>query len=215
MPPARSHSEFARGKFGPMKDALLTRASLLARLGDQKDRAAWQQFVELYGSLVYGFARRRGLQDADAADLTQEVFLDVARQASRWHYDPQRGSFRGWLYSVTRKKIARFLQRRQSQPVGSGDSNAHRRLDEEPSPGPELDETWEQEFQQQLFRLAAAQIRDSFAPTTWEAFWRTAVEGKSGAAVAAELGLSVGAVYVARSRVLARLTETIQQLQAE
>jgi RNA polymerase sigma-70 factor (ECF subfamily) len=198
-----------------MKDALLTRASLLARLGNQQDRAAWQQFVELYGSLVYGFARRRGLQDADAADLTQEVFLDIARTAGRWHYDPQRGSFRGWLYSVTRKKIAKFLQRRRAQAVGSGDSNAQQRLAEEPSAGPDPEEAWEQEFRQQLFRLAAAQVRDSFAPTTWEAFWRTAVEGKSGAAVAAELGLSVGAVYVARSRVLARLTEQVQQLQME
>ena len=74
-----------------MADALLTRASLLARLGDPQDRAAWQQFVQLYGSLVYGFARQRGLQDADAADLTQEVFLAVARAMGRWRYDPQLG----------------------------------------------------------------------------------------------------------------------------
>ena len=78
---------------------------------------------------------------------------------------------------------------------------------------PDPEAAWEQEYQQQLFRLAAAQVRDAFAPSTWAAFWRTAVEGKSGATVAAELGLSVGAVYVARSRVLARLTERIQQMQ--
>jgi RNA polymerase sigma factor (sigma-70 family) len=198
-----------------MADALLTRASLLARLGDPLDGAAWQQFVELYGSLVYGFARRRGLQDADAADLTQEVFLAVAQAAGRWRYDPRRGSFRGWLYAVTRKKIARFLQRRRTQPVGTGDSTACQRLDEQPSPEPDPEDAWEQEFQRQLFRLAAAAVQDSFAPTTWKAFWQTAVEGKSGAAVAAELGLSVGAVYVARSRVLARLTERIREMQKE
>jgi RNA polymerase sigma-70 factor (ECF subfamily) len=198
-----------------MADALLTRASLLARLGDPKDRAAWQQFVELYGSLVYGFARQRGLQDADAADLTQEVFLAVARVAGRWHYDPKQGSFRGWLYRVTRNRIAKFLQKRQGQAIGSGDSGAHRMLAQEPSPGPDPDEEWEREFRQQLFRLAAAQIKDRFAPTTWQAFWETAVEGKSGADVAAELGMSVGAVYVARSRVLAKLTEQIQQMQIE
>lgn len=197
-----------------MADALLTRASLLLRLRDPQDRAAWQQFVELYGSLVYGFARRHGLQDADAADLTQEVFLAVARMAGRWEYDPKRGSFRGWLHGITRHKIARFLERRKSQPAASGGSHARLRLEEEPAPAPD-DVAWEQEFQQHLFRLATDQVRDSFAPTTWQAFWRTAVEGKKAGEVASELGLSVGAVYVARSRVLARLADQVQAIQAE
>ncbi len=198
-----------------MADALLTRASLLARLSDPKDREAWRQFVDLYGSLIYGFARRRGLQDADAADLTQEVFLAVARSAGHWQYDPQRGTFRGWLYGITRNKIAKLLERRHSQPVGSGDSNAQQRLAQEPSPGPDQEAVWEQEFQQQLFRVAADRVRDSFAPATWKAFWKTAVEGRNAAEVAAELGMSVGAVYVAKSRVLARLTEQIQETQRE
>jgi RNA polymerase sigma-70 factor (ECF subfamily) len=196
-----------------MADALLTRASLLARLDDPEDRLAWQQFVDLYGSLVYGFARQRGLQDADAADLTQEVLLAIAQTAGHWRYDPQRGSFRGWLYGITRNKIAQFLHSRQSQPVGSGDTSMQQRLAEEPEP--ESEAIWEREYQQHLFRLAAAQIQKHFSSTTWKAFWRTAVEGAGGAAVAAELGLSVGAVYVARSRVLARLTEVILQMRME
>jgi RNA polymerase sigma-70 factor (ECF subfamily) len=198
-----------------MGDALLTRASLLARLADAQDRAAWHQFVELYGGLVYGFARQRGLQDADAADLTQEVFLDMARSAGRWHYDPRQGRFRGWLYGVTRHHIARFLRARQAQAVASGGSSAQHRLDQEPGPGPDPEAVWEQEFRRRLFRLAADHIRGDFAPTTWEAFWQTAVEGRSGVAVAAELGLSVGAVYVARSRVLARLSVQVRQMQGD
>jgi RNA polymerase sigma factor (sigma-70 family) len=198
-----------------MGDVLLTRASLLARLRDPADGAAWRQFVELYGGLVYGFARRRGLQCADAADLTQDVFLAVAQGAGRFQYDPLRGSFRSWLRGVTRHKIAQLLRERRSQPIGAGDSDAQRRLAEEPNPESDLDADWEQEFQRQLFRLAAAHVQENFAPTTWKAFWQTAVEGRSGAAVAAELSLSVGAVYVARSRVLARLTEQIRQMQAE
>src|SRR5438094_5665857 len=117
-----------------MADALLTRASLLVRLRDPKDRAAWQQFVELYGRLVYGFVRQRGLQDADAADLTQEVFQAVARAAGRLDYDPAQGTFRGWLFTVTRNKLYDFLERGRNKPVGSGDSSAQRRLEEEPSP---------------------------------------------------------------------------------
>jgi RNA polymerase sigma-70 factor (ECF subfamily) len=198
-----------------MTDALLTRASLLVRLRDPQDRAAWQQFVELYGSLVYGFGRQRGLQDADAADLTQEVLLAVAKVAGRWTYDPCKGTFRGWLYGVTRNKMAKFLQRQRTQPVGSGDSNAHNRLAEQLSPEPDPQVAWEQEFQRHLFRLAAAEVQNNFAPTTWQAFWGTAVEGKSAALVAGELGLSVGAVYVARSRVLARLVEQVQMMQPD
>src|SRR5579871_3759695 len=139
-----------------MADALLTRASLLARLDDPEDRLAWQQFVDLYGSLVYGFVRQRGLQDADAADLTQEVFLALARAAGRWQYDPRRGTFRGWLYGLTRNKLAKFLQRRRAQPVGSGDTNAHGLLNELPGPDRDPEAAWELEFQQQLFRVAAA-----------------------------------------------------------
>src|SRR5262245_46981341 len=105
-----------------MPDALLTRASLLARLCDTGDRAAWREFVDLYGSLVYGFARRRGLQDADAADLTQDVFLAVARAMGRWRYNPVQGSFRGWLFGITRNKVAAFLEQRRSRPAGSGDT---------------------------------------------------------------------------------------------
>jgi len=198
-----------------MGDSLATRASLLARLGDMHDQAAWRQFVELYGGLVYSFARKHGLQDADAADLTQEVFLAVAAGEGPQSYDPRLGSFRGWLYGLTRNKIGKFLERRRNQPVGVGDSNAQQRLNEEPDPEPGLDDAWEQEFQRQLFRVASGQIQNHFAPTTWQAFWQTAVEGKSGADVARELGLSVGAVYVARSRVLARLAEEIKRLQAD
>jgi RNA polymerase sigma factor (sigma-70 family) len=196
-----------------MADALLTRASLLARLGDPEDRAAWAQFVDLYGRLIYGFARKHSLQDADAADLTQEVLVAVSQAMPRWRYDRRKGTFRGWLFGVTRHKLARFLKRRQAQPQGSGDTEMRLRLEDEPDPQMEAD--WEKEFQQQLFRLAAAQVQEHFAPKTWQAFWQTAVEGKSAAAVATSLGMSPGAVYVARSRVLARLSEQIRALEVE
>jgi RNA polymerase sigma factor (sigma-70 family) len=195
-----------------MDDALLTRLSLLARLENPDDTAAWHQFVELYGRLVYGFARDRGLQDADASDLTQEVFLEIAPRAGRWHYDPARGSFRHWLYGVTRHKLARFFERRGVQAVGGTVDN--HRLAEEPSPE-DPESVWEKEFRQQLFRVAAAKIEGDFAPNTWRAFWRTAVDGEEGATVAAELGMSVGAVYVAKSRVLARLSEQIEKMNVE
>jgi RNA polymerase sigma factor (sigma-70 family) len=198
-----------------MPDTFSTHSSLLVRLRDPHNRAAWAQFVELYGSLVYGFVRLRGLQDADAADLTQEVFQAVAQNVGHWEYDRQRGTFRGWLYAITRNQLARFLHRRSVQPQGSGDTSANQRLNEEPDPTAEPDIAWEEEYRKQAFRLACERVRPAVAAATWEAFWQTAIEGREAAVVARGLGMSVGAVYVAKSRVLTRLSAEIRDMEAE
>src|SRR2546421_9328981 len=112
-----------------MEEGPATRASLLVRIRDGNDAEAWRQFVRLYAPVVYGFARKRGLQDADAADLMQEVFRSVAGAAGRLDYDPKRGSFRGWLYTVTRNKIYTFLESQRRQVRGSGDSGAQALLE--------------------------------------------------------------------------------------
>src|SRR5437588_5372019 len=107
-----------------MGDAPLTRPSLLVRLHDARDGQAWGQCVDVYAPLVYGFARKHGLQDADAADLTQEVLRAVAGAVGRLEYDPARGSFRGWLFTVVRNKLRNFLDARRRQEQGQGDSAA-------------------------------------------------------------------------------------------
>src|SRR6266576_1476705 len=113
-----------------MEQLPATRASLLVRLRDPRDGEAWQQFVQVYAPVVYGFARKRGLQDADAADVMQDVLRSVAGAAGRLHYDPARGSFRGWLYTVARNKIFNFLEAdRHKLGRGSGDSGARERLE--------------------------------------------------------------------------------------
>src|SRR6059058_233713 len=113
-----------------MLDAPPTSASLLVRIRDGRDQDAWRELVEVYAPVVYGFARKRGLQDADAADVMQDVLRSVARAAERLNYDPSRGSFRGWLYTVSRNKIFNFLQaNRHKLGRGSGDSGAHERLE--------------------------------------------------------------------------------------
>src|ERR687888_578740 len=113
-----------------MEESPATRASLLVRIRDAHDTDAWRQFVQVYAPVVYGFARKRGLQDADAADLMQEVLRSVASAAGRLDYDPKRGSFRGWLYTVTRNKLYNFLDGRRRQVRGSGDTDAQERLAE-------------------------------------------------------------------------------------
>jgi RNA polymerase sigma-70 factor (ECF subfamily) len=168
--------------------------------------------MRLYASIIYGFARKRGLQDADAADLMQEVLRSVAGAVGRLDYDRAKGTFRGWLYSITRNKIFNFLEARARHPRGSGDSNAHQRLEEQPGRDAADHDDWDREYDRRAFAWAADRIRKEFQPSTWQAFWATAVNGENAKDAGRRLGLSPGAVYVAKSRVLARLREEIQEL---
>ena len=196
-----------------MGDAQPTRPSLLLRLRDAGDRDAWRQFVALYGPLVYRFARKRGLQDADAADLTQTVCQAVAGAAGRFDYDPRKGTFRGWLFAVVRNQFGKLLAQQRRQPSGEGGSAAHDRMHEQPDRDAGEADLWEQEYRRQRFLWVAEQVHADFEESSWQAFWRTAVEGQGAADVARELGMSVGAVYTAKSRVLDRIKRAIEELQ--
>src|SRR5579884_2793173 len=193
--------------FDGMAEAPLTQPSLLVRLADKQDREAWARFVEIYAPLIYGHARKYGLQDADAADLTQDVLRAVAAAMGGFDYDPSRGSFRGWLFTVVRNLLRNFLASRRSHHQASGAPGTQAFLEAQPARDDELARSWDQEYQQRLFLWAAEQIRGDFQDRTWQAFWQTAIEGKSVKTVAQALDMSVGAVYVAKSRVLARLRE--------
>jgi RNA polymerase sigma-70 factor (ECF subfamily) len=198
-----------------MGDEPATSPSLLIRLRDHGDHAAWSQFVAIYQPLIHRFARKHGLQDADAADLTQEVLRAVSGAIERLDYDPRRGTFRAWLFTVVRNTLCNFVKRRRRQVQGSGDTGVQESLDQQPGPIDEPEAEWDREYERRLFSWAAEQVRGSVQPATWQAFWRTAVEGESGQEVARALGMSVAAVYLAKSRVMVRLKEQIRQLQLE
>ena len=198
-----------------MADSVITRPSLLARIKDAGDRQAWAEFVDIYAPLIYRYALRRGLQDADAADLTQEVLGAVARSVGRLDYDPARGTFRGWLFRVVRNELSDFGTARRRNRPGSGDTDVKRWLEEQPAPPPDEVAAWEREYERQLFALACDQVRRDFQESTWQAFWLTAIQGKSGKEVAGVLGLSTAAVYLAKRRVTQRLRQQIDYLRAE
>ena len=195
-----------------MQDSQITRPSMLIRLRDKKDGGAWSQFVRIYSPLVYQFARRNGLQDADAADVTQDVLRTVAQAMPDFDYDSARGSFRGWLMCVARTRFYNFLTARRRQTLGSGDTATLKVLENQPSPNDE-EHRWEQEYRKCVFDWAAEEIRDRFQDSTWSAFWQTSVEGRQTKEVACSLGMTVEAVYLARSRVLARLRRKIQEVE--
>jgi RNA polymerase sigma-70 factor (ECF subfamily) len=198
-----------------MADSVLTRPSLLARIKDTGDRQAWAEFVDIYAPLIYGYALKQGLQEADAADLTQEVLGAVARSAARLNYNPARGTFRGWLFRVVRNELSDFGAARRRHRPGSGDTAVRRRLEEEPAPPADEVQAWEREYERQLFALACEQVRRDFQESTWQAFWLTAIGGKSGKEAAGVLGLTTAAVYLAKRRVTERLRQQIEYLRAE
>lgn len=137
----------------PVEDSPLTRASLLVQLRDGSNHGAWREFVRLYGPIVYGFARKRGLQDADAADLMQDVMRSVSGAIGRLDYDRRQGTFRGWLFTITRNKVFNFLSARRIRPQGSGDSATHRLLDTQ-ADSSDGSESWELEYERRLAALA-------------------------------------------------------------
>jgi RNA polymerase sigma factor (sigma-70 family) len=185
----------------------ITRPSLLLRVRDAADAAAWEQFVEIYTPLIFGFCRSRGLQEADAADVAQEVMRAVSRSIGRFDYNPEQGTFRSWLFTVTRNKFNNFIERRRNHPPAAGGTAVQELLEAQPCP--EHDDNWDHEYHQRLFDWACDRIRPEFQENTWQAFWRTAVGEESGEEVAKALGLSVGAVYIAKSRVRMRLRECL------
>jgi RNA polymerase sigma factor (sigma-70 family) len=188
-----------------------TRASLLLRLKDPGDERAWTEFLEIYQPVIYRLIRRRGFQDADAGELTQEVLVAVAGAIDR--FDPARdqGTFRGWLYRITRNLMINLLDQRKRRPQPAGGSDMLRLLEQQSAPDPDRSALFDAEYRGELFRWAAERIRGEFRESTWQAFWLSCVKGQAIRDVAAQLQLSPGAVYVARSRVMARLKQKVQE----
>jgi RNA polymerase sigma factor (sigma-70 family) len=185
-----------------------TRASLIVRLKDRADQEAWESFVEIYWPVVYRLACHKGLQHADAEDLTQQVMAAVAKAIHRWVPDETRGRFRTWLNRIAQNLIVNALTRRPLDRA-MADDNVDERLLEQPVPeGPES-EILRVEFRREVFGWAARQIREEFQAETWDAFWQVGVEGRSVAEVAQALGKKPGAIYAARGRVMRRLKEKV------
>jgi RNA polymerase sigma factor (sigma-70 family) len=192
-----------------------TRPSLLVRLRDPTDDRAWSEFTAIYSPLIYRLACRNGFQDADAEDLVQEVLRAVASAVDRWEPDPCRGPFRNWLFRIARNMMLNLITSQRRHPRGTGSDEIQWLLETKPSPSPADSALFETEYKRQLFRWAAELVRGEFRETTWAAFWETGVEGRKAQVVAETLGMSVGAVYMARSRVVARIRQAIEQVEGE
>jgi RNA polymerase sigma-70 factor (ECF subfamily) len=186
-----------------------TPSSLLERLRQPFEPEAWARFVALYTPLIYSWGRRVGLQDQDAADLVQDVFVTLLRVLPTFAYD-RRQSFRKWLRTVTINQWRKRGRRREPRTVQTGEGQP-----EPVAAGDDLEACWEAEYQQHLVGQGLALMRTDFAEATWKACWEVTAAGRPAAEVAAELGLSVGAVYAAKFRVLNRLRRELEGLLEE
>lgn len=189
-----------------------TPLSLLMRLKESSRAEDWAQFVDIYGPVIYGWARRRRLQPQDAADLTQDVLAAVVRSIGRWQQEPTRGRFRDWLGTITRNKLVDFWRAEQRRPRASGESSVLELLHQLKAPESVLDRDWDESYLGEVLARALARLRPQFSEKTFRAFERLVFDEKAATAVAAELGMSLNAVYVAKSRVLARLRTELEGL---
>lgn len=176
---------------------ITTPVSLLQRLQTSATSSDWERFVQLYTPLLYYWIRRQGFVREDAAELVQEVMLALIVQLPTFRYDPSR-SFSAWLKTVAGNKCRDARRRLALRKQGALPGDL-------PSEGDEIEQLAEQEYQRRLAQEALQILQAEFEPGTWRAFWGMAVESRSARDVAAELGMTVNAVYVAKSRVLRRL----------
>jgi RNA polymerase sigma factor (sigma-70 family) len=178
---------------------------------DPRNQSAWTTFADRYGRLIHHWCTRWGLQQDDAEDVTQNVLLQVSRQMGRFEYDPN-GSFRAWLKTVAYRAWCDFLsQRSRRNDHGSGDSAVLQMLNSvEARDGflEQLEEEWNRELLEEAMRRVRARVR----PPTWEAFRLMTQEDLSGQETATKLGMNVGTVWVAKSKVQKMLYEEIQKL---
>ncbi|MFK7734772.1 MAG: RNA polymerase sigma factor [Pirellulaceae bacterium] len=194
-----------------MTDAPETRESLLIRVRDPQDRDAWDQFVSVYRPVVYRMARLRGVQHADAEDLTQRVLVSVSQSIQDW--EPRAGAkFRHWLARVAKNAAINLLSR-QPKDRGRGGSGYSASIEAVSSSSEEA--MFELEYRRQVYRRAADIVRHRADDKTWLAFSLTMVDGLSVEQAAVRIGESVGMIYAARSRVLRRLRNEVQRLEGD
>ena len=183
-----------------------TSATLLERLRLPQQDGAWERFVKLYTPFLFHCCRRIGLDETEAADAVQDVFLLLLAKLPTFEYAAS-GSFRAWLRTVTVNKCRERFRKRHEVAAGGSKTGLSDLVDVQDS-----DELWQAEYRQHLVARALELMQAEFEPTTWRAVWLTTVEDRPGADVAAELGMTTNAVYVARARVLRRLREELRDL---
>ena len=187
-------------------DELTTHPSLLMRVRDARNQHAWNEFVEVYGPVIFNYCRLRQLQECDSSDVAQEVLMRLSSALREFEYKPELGRFRDWLGKVTHRELLKFWNRRGISQRLNGMQNTTQTLEVE-------DHTlWNDHFHSELLQVALDRIRNEFTEQTWTAFQLTWLEDLSPLQVAERLQIGIEKIYVAKSRILRRLREEVIRL---
>jgi RNA polymerase sigma-70 factor (ECF subfamily) len=189
-----------------------TSVSLLDQLRLHPDAASWQRLVDLYTPLIRGWLRRHHVAPQDTEDLTQDVLAVVVRELPAFEHNGRPGAFRSWLRTVTVNRARNFWRQRHARPVATGDSDFLAMLDQLEDPESALSRLWDQDHDRHVARRLMDLLEGQFEPSTWRAFRRVVLDGARAADAARELGMSVNAVLLAKSRVLRRFRQEMQGL---
>lgn len=200
--------------------SLETRRSLLSRLRDFEDKESWQTFFDLYWRLLYNVARRAGLDDVDAQDVVQDAVMAIAREIPEFRYDPERGSFKQWLFRILRRRVSDHFRKLYRQPAhagispdmleGTGDADAIRMQD-----GVSLSDAWDQEWERSVLDAAIAQVRGQANPKQFQVFDYCVLKEWPVAKVASTLGMNAAQVYLARHRVSQAVKRAARRINGE
>ena len=184
-----------------------TSLSLLNRLQRSSDSEGWDRLVELYAPLLKRWLGRYDIQDSDADDLVQEVLLAVFKDVGSFEHNGRSGAFRSWLRTIMVHRVRDFWRARGRRPEARGDSDIQRRLNDLEDPTSNLSALWNRQHDQHVAQRLLLLTESQFAPKTWQAFCRVTLEGDRADEVAADLGLSLNAVFIAKFRVLSQLRQ--------
>lgn len=179
-----------------------TRASLLLRIRDPKDGDSWTQFGEVYAPVIFRFLTRRGLQEADAGDVTQNVLLEVAKGIQKFEYKPEQGKFRNWLATISRRQLNRFWNKKSVPTIEPEEMGINQQSDAQ----------WIDAWQSELLRSALQRVQKSVNETTWRAFEMTWIQNEPAAQASQSLEMPIDLVYSAKARVLKRVEEEVRML---
>jgi RNA polymerase sigma-70 factor (ECF subfamily) len=189
-----------------------TPRSLLEQLCDEPPGDGWERLVALYGPLLRGWLLRYDVQDADAEDLIQDVLIVVHRELPSFRHNQQPGAFRSWLRRILVNRVRNLWRRRDRGDVASGGSDAALRLKELEDPHSQISRVWDRDHDRYLTRRLLELLEDRFTATTRKVFHRLVFDGVRADQAAAEFGLSLNAVFTAKSRVLRELRRLGQGL---